>query len=174
MSRADIVELFALISAAYPKDQAFANADKPTALMWYEMLKDMPFEAVKAALAKHAAISRFPPTIADLRAAIAPNTIPQEEAWGIVLKAIRDYGCYRQTEARDSMPPEVWQTVDRMGWRELCMSENVDVIRAQFMRMYDAQSRRNKERAALPAGLAQRLEQIGALPSTKLLASSDE
>jgi hypothetical protein len=65
------------------------------------------------------------------------------------------------------MPSEVWQTVDRIGWRELCTSENLDVVRAQFMRMYDSQAKRSKERAVLPSGLAQKLEQIGALPETK-------
>ena len=174
MNRADVTKLFALISAAYPRDKTFASTDAQTALMWYELLKDMPFEAVTAALSKHSATSPFPPSIAELRAAVTPSGISPDEAWGIVIKAIRDYGCYSQLEARDSMPLEVWTTVDRMGWRELCMTDNVDVIRAQFMRMYDAQSKRERERNVLPAGLAQRLEAIGALPvGAKLLTGGE-
>jgi hypothetical protein len=166
MNREETTKLFGLISAAYPRDTAFTKSDTAQTLMWHELLGDLPFDALKAALSRHAASSPFPPSISELRAAVTPQGISPDEAWGIVMKAIRTHGYYAQLEARDSMPPEVWQTVDRIGWRELCDCENLDVIRAQFMRMYDAQSKRSKERAVLPAGLSHRLEQIGALPST--------
>lgn len=180
MNRVEVTELFTLISSAYPKDQTFAALSTATAsmtkqatLMWYEMLKDIPFAALQAALARHASTSPFPPSIAELRTALVPEGISADAAWGMVRKAISQHGFYQGKEAKESLPPEVWNIVERMGWREMCFSENPDVIRGQFVKLYELQRKREQEHAALPSELAQRLGQIGVLPSSKLLIGGD-
>ena len=48
-----------------------------------------------------------------------------------------------------------------MGWRDICVSENIDVVRGQFLRMYEIQQRREQERAMLPDDIRGLIDKIG-------------
>jgi len=37
-----------------------------------------------------------------------------------------------------------------MGYRDMCVSENIDVVRGQFMRMWEIYSKRESDKACLP------------------------
>jgi hypothetical protein len=37
-----------------------------------------------------------------------------------------------------------------MGWQEICHSDNLDVVRGQFIRMYDTQTSRKRDLELMP------------------------
>lgn len=146
---------------------------------WAEMLKDIPFDLAKAALTAHAASSPYAPAISEIRSYARKMTEPEgitaEEAWSLAIKAIRRFGSapykdaqgkYPYQRARDSLPPEVWRVVDLMGYNSMCMSENADVLRAQFIRAWERQQQRKAERESILPFLPEALRE-------KVLAISD-
>ena len=169
MTKSETIKLFGLIGSLYPRDNAFIGATDEMKSAWHQMLADIPFDLAVSALQRHASLSPYPPSISEIRSATVKATLSPDVAWGMVAKAISQYGSRQGKAARDSLPPEVWAVVERMGWISLCMSEAPEVGRGQFLKLFELQNKRERERSVLPEGLAQRLEQIGTLPNTKLL-----
>ena len=95
MNKKETAALFALISALFPRDEKFANADKPMILAWQEMLEDIPFDVGKAAVKATVAASPFPPSIKDIRdystRMNGNRRKTAEEAWGIASDMMRTY-----------------------------------------------------------------------------------
>lgn len=159
MTKAEAVKLFAVITASYPRDTAFAAADAQMAGVWAKMLADVPYEIAENAVTAHVANSPFPPSIAEIRQwtakAVMIAAMDADQAWGYVLGAIRDHGYYDPSGAKTSMPAKVWETVMRIypTWEQICMSENGIADRAHFMRMWDARTKREVEMTVLPESL---------------------
>lgn len=123
---------------------------------WYLVIGHVEsFDVAKAALIRCSQLSKWPPTPAELLEQVAEITSPYThidgaEAWGLVLKAARDFGARREKEALLSLPAHVRSVVKAFGWRELCLSENIDVIRGEFLKMYASFSARRQQQLALP------------------------
>lgn len=153
MKEDQVGSLLALAVANFPHLQ-----DKdmgPTVALWTEMLSDMPFATAKTALIKVLATAKFWPTVAEIREAAVsitnPTMLTPAEAWGQVIRAVKDYGYYRPTEGIATLDPTVRKAVKAFGgFVEICMTENIDVVRAQFMRVYEQCASREKEIAVLP------------------------
>jgi hypothetical protein len=62
-----------------------------------------------------------------------------EEAWVQVQAAIRDIGYYGYLS---HLNPTIRRAIDAVGWRELCVSENIAASRAHFLRIFDALQQR--------------------------------
>ena len=96
MTKKEVVALFGLIAALFPKDTAFVKADATMRDAWAEMLEDIPFDHAKAAVKAAVATSPFPPSIAEIRdyatRLTAPKRMSADEAWGIAAEVIRTYG----------------------------------------------------------------------------------
>ena len=152
MTPQEINQLLKITTANYPNMQE--RDLKPTAELWLLMLTDIPFEVAKKAVIKVLSTAKFFPTIAEIREAAVMITQPYipsaPEAWGQVIKAVKNYGFYRELEALESLPPSVAKTVRQIGWRDICHSEEPDVIRGQFRRAWEAQTTRDKELAVIP------------------------
>lgn len=183
MTLVEAAKLLTLIAAAWPQFEP--TEDK--VLLWHELFADVSFEVAQAALKKLMVSSPFPPSIADLRREVVAVTVPLEdqispaEAWGMVVHAIRKYGYYQEEKAKASLPSAVRRTVDYIGWQELCLSDEPDVIRAQFMRMYEQVTARQRQEALLPpavkqhiASLAERMDmqRLDAKPRLRLIKDS--
>jgi len=157
MTTEQVSILLTLAAANFPTLQ-----DKdmgPTLILWREMLSDIPFEIARPAVLKVLTTSKFFPTVAEIREAAASLTTGQAmsaiEAWGLAFAAIEQYGNYRELEAMKSLPAEVACFVKRFGWQELCTSEEPDVIRGQFIRLWENYSKQQKEIAVLPENIRQ-------------------
>jgi len=137
---------------------------RPTAQLWYNMLSDIPYEIAEKALMKVLTTAKYFPTVAEIREAIVeivePKTMSAAEAWGEVEKKIRWYGYYRGAEALENMSPQVAKVVRYIGWREICLSEEPAVIRAQFMKMYQQVAEREQKERLLPQGLRDDIKRI--------------
>lgn len=152
VNRKEIINLLGIATANFPNLQQ--KEMKPTAVLWEKALSDISYDIAEKAVIKVLSTSKFFPTIAEIREAVAqitqPRTLDAMEAWGLIGDAIRKYGFYRQKEAMESLPEDVRAMVKRFTWRELCLSETPDILRAQFRMAWETQSKRTKELMALP------------------------
>jgi hypothetical protein len=160
MNRKEIINLLGIATANFPNLQQ--KDMTPTAVLWEKTLSDVPYDVAENAVIKVLATSRFFPTIADIREAVGqitqPRTLDAMEAWGLIGEAIRKYGYYQQAEAMNFLPDEVVKMVRQFTWRELCLSENPETLRAQFRMAWETRSKRTNELKALPIGIRELLE----------------
>jgi hypothetical protein len=155
MNRKEIINLLGIATANFPNLQQ--KEMKPTAVLWEKALEDIPYDIAEKALIKVLSTSKFFPTLAEIREATAqitqPRTIDAMEAWGLILQAIRKYGYYNEGNAMRSLPEDVAEMAKHFTWRELCLNENPDTIRAQFRMAWETKSKRTNELKALPADI---------------------
>jgi hypothetical protein len=153
MTKEEIKNLLALATANFPNMQE--KNMTPTAVLWDKMLSDIPYQLAEKALVKVLSTAKFFPTVAEIREAAAeitnPLPITAAEAWGQVMEAVRKFGSYRPTEAMEWLSPEVAVMVRRFGFVDICRSEQIDVIRGQFIKLWDSQAKREKELMVLPS-----------------------
>ena len=132
--------------------------------IWYELLKDLDYATANIAIQKHMVSSKYPPTIADIREQATEVSYGQaplwSDGWEQVLRAMRLYGSYRLQEALDSMDDLTRKAVKRLGFKELCMSENIAVDRANFRMVFEQLANREYEIKKLPLSLQNSIEDI--------------
>ena len=76
----------------------------------------------------------------------------------------------RGDEAISTMDELTAETVRRIGWQQICDSENPDTLRAQFRQVYESLSRRMQETRLITAGTQERLNAVSAVPQIAALA----
>ena len=132
--------------------------------IWYELLKDLDYATANIAIQKHMVSSKYPPTIADIREQATEVSYGQaplwSDGWEQVLRAMRLYGSYRLQEALDSMDDLTRKAVERLGFKELCMSENIAVDRANFRMVFEQLANREYETKKFPLSLQNSIEDI--------------
>ena len=171
MMKTETVKLLAVISAAYPNMQV----TEATVEIWHELLGDLKLNIALIAAKKLILESPYPPTIADIRKrAVEIMTPPEDridaaEAWGEVMRALRVFGYYREAEALKSMSPRTAKVVRFMGWSEICLSEELGVVRGQFIKMYQQVAEREYKEQLLPVTLRDDIKKIASKFSLKLL-----
>lgn len=101
-----------------------------------------------------------------------PRRLTAEEAWGIASECIRNYGTRTvpkdgyadkvyefvrfgepvrvrpsglEYEAKRHCPEDVWALLQRMGYRDICESDNPDVVRGQFIKAWSSHDTEAKE-----------------------------
>ena len=147
----------------YPKEDRFLANDYMMDL-WFQQLKDLDYKIAEAALNKWVATNRWSPTIADIREIATTFCLGELPDWGAawdeVLIAIRRYGTYRAFEAVESLSPITQKTVKRLGYLELCRSDNLTADRANFRDIYNTLASREKENAQLPEHIRDLISQM--------------
>jgi hypothetical protein len=66
----------------------------------------------------------------------------------------------RTDEALDSLSELTRRTVECMSWRDICLSENPDTLRAQFRQVYQNVTKRAIEDRKLPQELKAAIQQL--------------
>ena len=170
MTKGETAKLLAVLAAAFPRFEV----DDLKVQVWHEMLGDLDYSLASLAIKKLILESTFPPSIAEVRKAAVEIQTPEQtngtQAWGEVIKAIRNFGHYREEEALASMSPRTAYVVKCMGWREICMAEEPGVIRGQFLKMYQQVAEREQKEQLLPPAMRREIKQIAQLR----LPESDE
>lgn len=175
MSKTEFLKLAEAIKTAYPKEGLLAT--KEAMQLWYAMLQDIDYQTAAAAVKAYIAVKKFPPTIADIR---EMATVSEIQDWGTgwqkTLNVIRKYGWCRQKEALEELDELTRQTVQRLGYMELCTSENLMADRGNFRMIYEELSAKEKTREKLPEKLRKELsnESRGITGSAKRQASDKE
>ena len=122
--------------------------------LWYQALKDIQYQTMYLAIMKWKDVEPWSPTIADLRkmcCEIKNGEIKSwDEAWENVLQAVRYFGYNRRIEAMDSLDDITRKTVGRVGWMQICTSEEIAVERANFRTIYNgiAEKQRKSDQIA--------------------------
>lgn len=150
---------FAIFASAlrtyYPKENILPN-DQALEL-WYKQLSDIPYNVAEVTLNKWVATNKWSPSIADIRQQAAELTQGEAkewgEAWQETIKAINNYGSYRESEALASMDAVTAKTVKMLGFKNLCFSEDLNIDRANFRKIYETEIEREKQRQQLPPKL---------------------
>ncbi len=162
MNRQEFGLLAAAIKTAYANEKLLPNNQAME--LWYRNLKDIPYEVASAAFDKWVVTSRWAPTIADIRemstTVINGDAVLWSDGWEQVIKAIRKYGSYNPAAALASMDEMTAEVVNRIGYMELCRSENIMADRANFRMVFEQLSEMKQKNVLIPALLQQRIEQI--------------
>ena len=160
MTRAETAKILAVLAASYPKFEV----DDVKVQVWHEMLGDLDYAVASMAVKKLIMQNTFPPAIAEVRKAAieisSPRGLTAAEAWGEVVKAVRNYGYYRGEEALASLSPTTAQIVRYIGWQEICWNEEPEILRAHFLRMYDQVAAREQEKQLLPPAMQAEIKKI--------------
>ena len=132
--------------------------------VWYRQLQDIPYQIAELTLNKWVATNKWSPTIADMReqaAAIKNGDKPLwSDGWEEVLRAISKYGMYREAEALQSMTETTRKAVKRMGFKTICMSDNVMADRANFRMIFEQLADRKEKEQQLPVSLTNLIGEI--------------
>ena len=162
MTRDEFTNMTKALKSYYPRENLLPNMEAME--LWYRQLKDIPYGIAEMALNKWVALNKFSPTIADIRdtaATISQGDKPLwSDGWDATLRAIKKYGSYGQAEAMASLDDITRQTVKRLGYLELCRSENIMADRANFRMIFEQIADRESTAKQLPVNLSKLIESV--------------
>ena len=151
IEKGKFAEMLGFLASLYP----YYQLGDATIKAYYLILRDLPVDALNAAVLDLGSRSTFFPAAADIRAAVfdlqrkADGELTAEEAWGMITDVYHGKG------TKSDLPDAVHDTVRLIGgWRKLDNSTDGEMIshRARFMDAHrDVLERRNREQAMLPA-----------------------
>ncbi len=166
MNRNEVAKLLAIAIAAYGYMQE--KDTRPLASVWAKMLGDISYADADAALVSHIASSKFFPSVAEIREGVARlngamNMMTADEAWNLVIGAIRRGGHYNAASEFSALPPDVQAIVGSpRDLRELGMVETSALgnEKARFRMAWESRAKRNEYLAVMPAEIRNRLEGV--------------
>ncbi len=162
MTREEFSILCKGLKAVYTMPSFLPDADAMN--VWYSLLKDLDYKVVSVAIQKYMMTQKTPPVIADIRELSANVVIGEKplwsDGWEEVVMAIRRFGSYNETQALESMSDITKQCVRRLGYQNLCRSEEIGVERANFRMIYEQIANREHEKQKLPVGMQNLIAQI--------------
>lgn len=163
MTPNEIEFLLGIAVACFPSSQKQDMG--PTFEAWNLFLGHLSFDVGKAALGKHVISgAKFVPSPGEILSyaddILNPKRPSAAEAWAEVMHAVRFIG----RNNTPTWPSEaIKKSVEGLGgWQVICDSENQMADRAHFMRLYDVESRREKEKAMLPPAIRNLIARIQA------------
>ncbi len=121
------------------------DTEKERKKIYGMMLRDLPPELIISVIKKCVEQSKYFPSVAELREAAqslvntmqGKNNVPDwGEAWSEIEKAMYSTPWGKKPKFSH---PAITKTVEYYGWHALqtCLSEDLNVIRAQIRRIYD-------------------------------------
>ena len=162
MNKQEFSKFAAALKSIYPKEGLLP--DKMSAELWYKLLGDLDYTLAEAVLIKWTSEHKWPPTIAEIRemaAEITYGSIPDwSESWDMAMKAIHRYGSWDADAAFREMDDLTAETVRRLGYVNLCLSENLSVDRASYRQIYNTLAERKKTDRQIAPSVVNLIEQI--------------
>lgn len=137
--------LIALALRAYFPRENNLLPNEQSLELWYYQLQDLDYKVAEAAINKWAATNKWSPSISEIRETAASITLGELPEWGEALK---------------SLSPLTRKAVERLGYMQLCASENIAADRANFRMIYEQLAAREKKQAQLPEGLKTLIAQM--------------
>lgn len=164
MTRQEFAQIAAGIRNLWPWSGFLPDASAMGA--WYELISDLDYMATQAAIRKLAMTTTNPPALATIREAALEVMEGDGPDWGSgwqeVNRAISRYGMYREEEALNSMSEITRDTVKRLGFQNLCISENPEADRANFRNIFTAYAKQEKNKDVMSKTLKENIEEIRA------------
>ena len=154
--------ILAALTTCY-SEKLMPQINELTVKTWYQLLSDLPYKPVQAAVVAWIASEKYPPTIADLRekALVREDGITAAAAWGLVIRAVHKYGADWWL-AKADMPDAVWAVCEQRGWDYYCMMDERDanVCFAQFRGAFEVEVERERRRLQIPQQVLATLARI--------------
>lgn len=150
-----------LLPAVWVTNQSMATE------LWTDLLNDLDYNQVKAAVLILIMTKDYPPTIAEIRNTIAKEStqhiVTAEEAWGQIQKAVRKFGYTDEQGAKAFLQEDIRLIVERFGWTYFCMMpiDDTSTYFAQFRNAYNCEVQKKIEKIQIPAALKAALSGIG-------------
>lgn len=156
MTEKEFGKFSAALKSFYPREKILPT--KQATELWFRQLEDIPYDLACISLNKWVATNKWSPSIAEIRESV--NDLTQKalsdwsDGWQQVQAAISCYGMYRPDEAMESITDEITkETVKRMGFINICQSDNPAAERANFRMIYEQLAERRKNEKQLPPAL---------------------
>jgi hypothetical protein len=172
-ARVQAAKLVAICVTAYPGSDKYQTeqAVNNTVNLWAGNFIDDDWSIVAMALTKHISISKWPPSIAEIREIMTeilnPDLITPDEAWEIVSKNIDTDSGWEDAECCFPLP--IIRAVNMVGYanlrdmrknrRNYSGNKNAGLDRIAFEKAYTPEYEREKQTAQLPRHLKEALEQ---------------
>lgn len=156
MEKSEFARIAMALKTYYSKEEKLLPNNQAMEL-WFRQLQDIPYEVAEEAVNKWVTTNKWSPSIADIRemaSSIVHGDIPDwGSGWNAVQMAIRRFGVYNPQEAMESLDGVTRQCVERLGFRELCLSENPEMDRANFRKLYEVLADKKKMQEQIPYDL---------------------
>ena len=174
MTKQEFSKWVMALKTYYPREQLLPNT--AAIELWYQELSDIPMNVAEMALRKWVATSKWSPTIAEIREMcvdVKRGDAPDwSDGWAQVQLAIRRFGQYNPKDAMAMLDPITRDTVKRLGFYNLCVSENPISDRKQFKDTFEIMAKREQMRLQLPIELQGDIKSIQA--ELKLMIESGD
>lgn len=150
MTPQEFAKAMTFLGLAYDKEFS-----KDQLNVWYTFFSNDTDANFRKAVTRLVSKSKFLPSIAEIKSEIAGITNPEllldpNREWANVEGAIHRYGFYNSEEAVASLDPFTAQVVKNMGgFRKICMSEDGDWTRKNFLRVWEEMKDGNKSALVL-------------------------
>ena len=166
MTKEDFKKIALAIKTTYPTSKILETQDAMN--IWYTLLQDLDYRVCQNAVLELISTCKFCPTIAEIREKCSGITsLPIKdygEAWETVMRAVSRFGMYNQAEALESLDELTRKCTKRLGFGNICMSENITADRANFRMIYEQEANRKKTDNQLPQLVrSEKLEMIEVL-----------
>lgn len=138
MTQQEFVKNMTYLGLAYNKEFTQEQVE-----LWYGFFRNDDDRTFRKALSRIIVKNKFLPSIAEVKEEMSYVMNPEvqiaaEDEWHIVEKAISKYGYYNAKEAEDTFSPITKKIVRNMGgFRNLCLSNDGDWLRKNFVKMFD-------------------------------------
>lgn len=134
MNKHETAQVLAYLSSAYPN----AKVTKETAIVYHDLLQELNASEVMKSAKELVRESEWFPSPAQLlksvaraRGVMSPVAVT---AWQEVCREVAHKGQMGIPEFSHATTQAV---VASIGWRNICMSENADVLRSNFIKLYN-------------------------------------
>lgn len=184
MTKAESAKLVAIIITAYPNSDKYKDAESVESVvnLWAAMFSDDDYSIVALAVSKHIAISKWPPSVAEIRELMSeilnPGLVPPDEAWAAVNDLMATEGNHIYGDIYKKLPPLIARAVESIGYHRLVEMRRygynngkAGMERLAFIQQYTPLYEREKTKAMTPRNINTQINAIqNALPdSTKKL-----
>ena len=146
MSAKEFAKAMSFLGIAYDKEFTQEQVE-----VWFTFFHDTDFAAFKQAVTRLISKSKFLPSIAEIKQELVMIGNPAlqlnaSEEWDKVMQAVRRFGYYNAEEAVASLDPYTADIVRKMGgFQSICISEDGDWTRKNFVRLFDELSGSRRE-----------------------------
>lgn len=144
MKKEEFVKIMTYMGVLYGKK--FNNEELSA---WYSFFYDNNVEVFKVAIKNLVEKNKYLPSVSEVKQEMLKIENPSlklnaEDEWLNVLNAIRKYGYYQTEKALESLKPYTKEIVERIGFQNLCMSENINWERKVFIETFNS-CKKNQE-----------------------------
>ena len=180
LDKKDFIKAVEYLIAIYPEMEKQFN-NQTTQRVWYELLGDIDGRTLLLVIKTYASTEKFAPKpsqIREMALVTTRETRDWTEGWDLVLRSIGRFGTYRESEALvwiKSQDEIAAESIRRLGYKNLCETENQMTLRANFRQAYNNQISKNKFYNQLPGNTRLAIEENRARAKTqfKELGSND-